>query len=203
MTPESASVSPEPAGGAGERQREGNEVFWPSVFVVVKWHPGNRFLRIESSKIRKYFDMFIIMYKKSLKTRRYEDVDPVLRMTVAAVVTEMTVNAFGRCFELNGGLVATEIYGKSLEIRKVNYFLISDFRKHKRYINEIKYCGFSVAFDPLHESNIVDTNFTVGTIFGVWPRDKLTGVTGGDQVAAAMGIYGPRTTYIIAIKGFP
>ncbi|XP_033146524.1 sedoheptulose-1,7-bisphosphatase, chloroplastic isoform X2 [Brassica rapa] len=63
--------------------------------------------------------------------------------------------------------------------------------------------GFSVAFDPLDGSSIVDTNFTVGTIFGVWPGDKLTGVTGGDQVAAAMGIYGPRTTYVLAVKGFP
>lgn len=63
--------------------------------------------------------------------------------------------------------------------------------------------GFSVAFDPLDGSSIVDTNFTVGTIFGVWPGDKLTGVTGRDQVAAAMGIYGPRTTYVIAIKDFP
>ncbi|GAB2288428.1 Sedoheptulose-1,7-bisphosphatase, chloroplastic [Dionaea muscipula] len=63
--------------------------------------------------------------------------------------------------------------------------------------------GFSVAFDPLDGSSIVDTNFTVGTIFGVWPGDKLTGVTGRDQVAAAMGIYGPRTTYVLALKDFP
>ncbi|KAG6500689.1 hypothetical protein ZIOFF_040539 [Zingiber officinale] len=63
--------------------------------------------------------------------------------------------------------------------------------------------GFSVAFDPLDGSSIVDTNFTVGTIFGVWPGDKLTGVTGRDQVAAAMGIYGPRTTYIVALKDCP
>lgn len=42
--------------------------------------------------------------------------------------------------------------------------------------------GFSVAFDPLDGSSIVDTNFTVGTIFGVWPGDKLVGVTGRDQV---------------------
>lgn len=60
-----------------------------------------------------------------------------------------------------------------------------------------------MAFDPLDGSSIVDTNFTVGTIFGVWPGDKLTGVTGRDQVAAAMGIYGPRTTYIIALKDAP
>ncbi|CAM6096669.1 unnamed protein product [Calypogeia fissa] len=63
--------------------------------------------------------------------------------------------------------------------------------------------GFSVAFDPLDGSSIVDTNFTVGTIFGVWPGDKLTGVTGRDQVAAAMGIYGPRTTYVLALKDCP
>ncbi|KAL5709219.1 sedoheptulose-bisphosphatase [Ranunculus cassubicifolius] len=63
--------------------------------------------------------------------------------------------------------------------------------------------GFSVAFDPLDGSSIVDTNFTVGTIFGVWPGDKLTGVTGRDQVAAAMGIYGPRTTYVLALKDYP
>ena len=49
----------------------------------------------------------------------------------------------------------------------------------------------------------MDTNFTVGTIFGVWPGDKLTGVTGRDQVAAAMGIYGPRTTYVLALKDIP
>ncbi|XP_065869899.1 sedoheptulose-1,7-bisphosphatase, chloroplastic [Euphorbia lathyris] len=63
--------------------------------------------------------------------------------------------------------------------------------------------GFSVAFDPLDGSSIVDTNFAVGTIFGVWPGDKLIGVTGRDQVAAAMGVYGPRTTYVLAIKGYP
>ncbi len=42
--------------------------------------------------------------------------------------------------------------------------------------------GFSVAFDPLDGSSIVDTNFTVGTIFGIWPGNKLTGITGRDQV---------------------
>lgn len=63
--------------------------------------------------------------------------------------------------------------------------------------------GFSVAFDPLDGSSIVDTNFTVGTIFGVWPGDKLIGVTGREQVAAAMGVLGPRTTYVLALKDFP
>ncbi|KAL3147327.1 hypothetical protein ABBQ32_002811 [Trebouxia sp. C0010 RCD-2024] len=63
--------------------------------------------------------------------------------------------------------------------------------------------GFSVAFDPLDGSSIVDTNFTVGTIFGVWPGDKLIGVTGRDQAAAGMGVFGPRTVYCIALKDAP
>ena len=63
--------------------------------------------------------------------------------------------------------------------------------------------GFSVAFDPLDGSSIVDTNFSVGTIFGVWPGNKLTGIYGRDQAASGIGIYGPRTVYVIAIKGFP
>mmetsp|Transcript_30823 Transcript_30823/g.66155 ORF Transcript_30823/g.66155 Transcript_30823/m.66155 type:complete len:390 (-) Transcript_30823:116-1285(-) len=63
--------------------------------------------------------------------------------------------------------------------------------------------GFSVAFDPLDGSSIVDTNFSVGTIFGVWPGGKLTGITGRDQAAAAMGVYGPRTVYCLALKDTP
>jgi len=63
--------------------------------------------------------------------------------------------------------------------------------------------GFSVAFDPLDGSSIVDTNFSVGTIFGVWPGDELTGITGRDQAAAGMGIYGPRTVFCLALKDAP
>jgi len=63
--------------------------------------------------------------------------------------------------------------------------------------------GFCVAFDPLDGSSIVDTNFSVGTIFGVWPGDKLKDITGAQQAAAGMGIYGPRTVFCLAIKGYP
>lgn len=36
---------------------------------------------------------------------------------------------------------------------------------------DVEGSGFCVAFDPLDGSSIVDTNFAVGTIFGVWPGD--------------------------------
>ena len=60
---------------------------------------------------------------------------------------------------------------------------------------------YSVAFDPLDGSSIIDTNFAVGTIFGVWAGKKLTGVYGRDLVAAGIAIYGPRTTITIAVEG--
>jgi len=58
---------------------------------------------------------------------------------------------------------------------------------------------YSVAFDPLDGSSIVDANFAVGSIYGVWPGAGLLGRTGAEQVAAAMALYGPRTTLALAV----
>jgi len=38
--------------------------------------------------------------------------------------------------------------------------------------------GYSVAFDPLDGSSVIDSNFAVGTIWGAWPGDSLTGISG-------------------------
>ena len=59
--------------------------------------------------------------------------------------------------------------------------------------------GYSVAFDPLDGSSVIDTNFAVGSIWGIWPGDKLTGIKGRQMKAAGAAIYGPRTTITIAI----
>jgi len=61
--------------------------------------------------------------------------------------------------------------------------------------------GYSVAFDPLDGSSIIDTNFAVGTIYGIWPGSKLVGVKGTELKAAGMGVYGPRTTMTLAVDG--
>uniref|UniRef100_A0A7S0ZFH1 Sedoheptulose-1,7-bisphosphatase, chloroplastic n=1 Tax=Timspurckia oligopyrenoides TaxID=708627 RepID=A0A7S0ZFH1_9RHOD len=61
--------------------------------------------------------------------------------------------------------------------------------------------SYSVAFDPLDGSSIIDTNFSVGTIFGVWPGSKLTGITGRQLVCSGLAVYGPRTTITVAIDG--
>lgn len=59
--------------------------------------------------------------------------------------------------------------------------------------------GYSVAFEPLEGSSVIDTNFAVGTIWGVWPGDKLTEVKGKQMKAAGVAVYGPRTTITLAI----
>lgn len=58
---------------------------------------------------------------------------------------------------------------------------------------------YSLGFDPLDGSSIIDANFSVGSIFGVWPGKGVLGRTGREQVASAVTLYGPRTTYCIAL----
>ena len=65
---------------------------------------------------------------------------------------------------------------------------------------------FAIGFDPLDGSSIIDANFSVGSIYGIWPRgtsdnDKkgVLNRTGREQVASAMALYGPRTTLCIAL----
>ena len=61
--------------------------------------------------------------------------------------------------------------------------------------------GFSVAFDPLDGSSIVDCNFAVGTIIGIWPGNGLLNRTGREQSAALVAQYGPKVTIALAVSG--
>ena len=58
---------------------------------------------------------------------------------------------------------------------------------------------YSLGFDPLDGSSIIDANFSVGSIFGIWPGKGVLGRTGREQVASAVSLYGPRTTLCIAL----
>ena len=66
--------------------------------------------------------------------------------------------------------------------------------------------GFTIAFNSLDGSRIVYSSVIVSTILGVWLGDKLTGVTGCgvtgrvQVVAAAMGICGHQTAYILHLS---
>jgi len=59
---------------------------------------------------------------------------------------------------------------------------------------------FTVCWDPLDGSSIVDNNWAVGTIVGIWPKKTgLLGATGRDQVTSLVALYGPRTTVLVAL----
>jgi sedoheptulose-bisphosphatase len=68
-------------------------------------------------------------------------------------------------------------------------------------IDEINKEVYTVAFDPLDGSSIIAPNWTVGTIVGVWDGPSALGQPPSTkQIAAILGVYGPRTTAIVALR---
>ncbi|KAH0493585.1 hypothetical protein TgHK011_000246 [Trichoderma gracile] len=59
---------------------------------------------------------------------------------------------------------------------------------------------FSVAFDPLDGSSIIAANWTVGTIVGIWKGESALGKDPREQICSLMGVHGPRTTVIVAVR---
>lgn len=53
---------------------------------------------------------------------------------------------------------------------------------------------YFVTFDPVDGSSVIDTNFSVGSIYGIWATTEVEGKTGRSLVGAALAIYGTRTT---------
>lgn len=60
---------------------------------------------------------------------------------------------------------------------------------------------YSVAFDPLDGSSLLDTNGCVGSIFGIWEGNGFLGKKGSGLVASGYIQYGPRTTAILSFAG--
>ena len=59
---------------------------------------------------------------------------------------------------------------------------------------------FSICWDPLDGSSIVDNNWAVGTILGIWGAETgILGATGRDQKASLVALYGPRTTVFVTL----
>ena len=55
---------------------------------------------------------------------------------------------------------------------------------------------FTIVFDPLDGSSLVDANFSIGSIFGIYEGGDIIGKTPRDQVAALYVLYGPRTLLV-------
>ena len=66
-------------------------------------------------------------------------------------------------------------------------------------MNELNPDGtYTVTFDPIDGSTVVDANFAVASVFAIWESaGDLDGLTGRDLAGAALAIYGSRTTIIL------
>ncbi len=58
---------------------------------------------------------------------------------------------------------------------------------------------FSVFYDPLDGSSLIDVNLSVGTIVGVYEGANVLGRTPRSQVAALFAVYGPRVTVMLTV----
>jgi len=55
---------------------------------------------------------------------------------------------------------------------------------------------YAVAFDPLDGSSLIEANFSIGSIFGIYEGNTIIGRKPAEQVAALYVLYGPRTLLV-------
>ncbi|MEQ1849372.1 MAG: class 1 fructose-bisphosphatase [Candidatus Peribacteraceae bacterium] len=58
---------------------------------------------------------------------------------------------------------------------------------------------YTVVFDPLDGSSLLDCNLAIGSIFGIYEGSELVGRTPREQVAALYIVYGPRTVLVYSV----
>lgn len=65
-------------------------------------------------------------------------------------------------------------------------------------MNELSESGeYTVTFDPIDGSGVIDSNFAVASVFAIWRTKNIEGLTGRDLVGAALSVYGSRTTIVL------
>lgn len=86
---------------------------------------------------------------------------------------------------IHSGVVSSIVSEETNDIIKVNNNGSNGGRK------------FSVAYDPLDGSSLVDVNLAVGTIVSIYEGDDIL-QPGRNQIAAMYILYGPRTTLVFS-----
>lgn len=62
------------------------------------------------------------------------------------------------------------------EALKNTDIVYSGLSEERSYVTILDEEGkYTVTFDPLDGSSIIDTNFTIGSIFAIWPKSDLNG----------------------------
>jgi len=68
--------------------------------------------------------------------------------------------------------------------------------EQKEMVSITENAKFSVVFDPLDGSSLVDANLAIGSIVGIFEGHEIIGKKPKDLVAAFYVLYGPRTTLV-------
>ncbi|CAM1507637.1 Fc.00g072780.m01.CDS01 [Cosmosporella sp. VM-42] len=115
-------------------------------------------------------------------------------------------NAFGD-EQLNVDLLAEDILRKAIDKCPVIRTASSEEDPIERptsnqqvQASDSNYESYTVAFDPLDGSSIIGPNWSVGTIIGIWDGVTSLNQPSEKQVAAILGVYGPRTLAIVALR---
>jgi len=123
------------------------------------------------------------------------DITEALR--TALVTVEGSSNTFGDA-QLSVDVIADKIMWEACESSKVIREGASEEDPIVRDVGEGEY---TVCWDPLDGSSIVDNNWAVGTMIGIWGSETgLIGATGKDQKTALIALYGPRTTVLVGLE---
>ena len=126
------------------------------------------------------------------------DITDVLR--VSLVTVEGSTNDFGDS-QLSVDVIADKMIWEAVKASRV---IREGSSEEDPVVQNVDGEGgegeFTVCWDPLDGSSIVDNNWAVGTMIGVWPKSTgLIGATGRDQVTSIVALYGPRTTVLVAL----
>lgn len=103
-------------------------------------------------------------------------------------------NAFGKQ-QHDIDIEADKVIFKHLKNSGVVYGCASEESPEKNVLNEDG--KFFVTFDPIDGTSVIDCNFSVGSIYGIWNETQIEGKTGRSLVGAALAVYGTRTTICI------
>eukprot|EP00816_Leptocylindrus_hargravesii_P012249 CAMPEP_0196806710 /NCGR_PEP_ID=MMETSP1362-20130617/6618_1 /TAXON_ID=163516 /ORGANISM="Leptocylindrus danicus, Strain CCMP1856" /LENGTH=369 /DNA_ID=CAMNT_0042180311 /DNA_START=65 /DNA_END=1174 /DNA_ORIENTATION=+ len=125
------------------------------------------------------------------------DITEALR--TALVTVEGSSNTFGDA-QLSVDVVADNIMWEAVKDSKVIREGASEEDPIVRDVDTSGDGEYTVCWDPLDGSSIVDNNWAVGTIMGIWGKETgLIGAKGSDQKTALVALYGPRTTVVVAL----
>lgn len=125
------------------------------------------------------------------------DITEALR--TALVTVEGSMNDFGDA-QLSVDVIADQLIWDAVKASSVVREGASEEDPIVRDVDEGGEGEFTVCWDPLDGSSIVDNNWAVGTMMGIWPKSTgLIGAKGSDQVTSLVALYGPRTTVLVAL----